>query len=124
MVDISEYAELEWSDDVLIIRFITDKHIDLEVAKAITAARYEFSERKDHKLVVSFPKIAEADPDAKRYWSSPEAKEHILANAIVTPTVVAKLIVNFFLGMNKGDKYPRKLFDTETEALFWIKNLK
>lgn len=124
MVKVEDYMEFEWSDDILIARYISDQPLNEEIARALVKARLDFANNQPHKVVIAFPKLSAIPKDAREYLSSEEAQSCIIASAMVTPTLLSKMIINFFLTLVRKNGIENQLFDTEAEALFWIKQLK
>lgn len=123
MVKVEDYIEFGWSDEALIARYISDEPVSLEIAKAVVKARLDFAKHQPHKLMISFPKLSEISKEAREYLSSEEGNQFILAGAMVTPTLISKMMVNFFLNLLKKDEIQIRMFDSEIEALYWLKNI-
>ncbi|MEX1000764.1 MAG: hypothetical protein WDZ35_01470 [Crocinitomicaceae bacterium] len=117
--------EFEFHEDILVGRYLSDSPITGEIARTIVQQRKTFTNGKACKMVIVFPKLSSIDKNGREYLSSAEAKEDILAGAMVTPSLLSRVIINFFLKFNesKKDNFPTKVFNTEEEAVYWLKSL-
>ena len=117
-----EYLDIVLSNDILIVRYISDEKIDVAIAKEIVNARKVAANREDCKLITVFPKLKGASKEARDYFASDDAKEGILANAIVTNSKVGRTIINFYLTINLKNypDFPIKVFNSEEQAIKWI----
>lgn len=81
---------------------------------------------KSCKVIIVFPKLSSMDKAGRDYLSSPDAKEGITASAMVTTSILSRVIINFFLKLNNNDKgdVPNAVFSSEEDALIWLKELK
>jgi hypothetical protein len=70
-------------------------------------------------LLVHFQMAAPQTPECRAYYVSEEAARAVVAVAIVTSSVLGRVIGNLMLGMN-DHKIALKLFDTEPEAQKWL----
>lgn len=64
--------------------------------------------------------VKSADKGARQWGSSPEAKEITLASAILTGSLMSKMIGNIFYQLNKPP-YPFRMFTNRNEAVAWLK---
>jgi len=60
-----------------------------------------------------------ADAQARAYYVTDEAAEHKSAMAMLTSSVVQKMLGNFFFRVNRPP-YPTQMFTDEHEALSWL----
>lgn len=60
-------------------------------------------------------------PEARTYYTGNDAFSVASAAAAVTKSLISRVIGNFFMGFNKPE-YPRKVFNSESEAVNWLKN--
>ena len=120
-----QYLHLRYDDDILIATFIKNVSITEEVAKQMVAERKAFTGNREVKVLIIFPKLSNMDKGGRDYLSTDEAKEGIKAGAVVTKSMLARVIINFFMKLNNNDKdpYPSKIFNTEEEALKWLKSV-
>ena len=118
-------VEFETKEGIIIARFSSDKPITLEVAKNLVLQRKAYTQNKPFKIIFVFPKITSMDKGGRDYLSTDEAKEGVIASAIVTKSVLGRVIINFFLKLNDNDKdnFPNKVFNNEEDAFNWIKDI-
>ncbi|MEZ4922576.1 MAG: hypothetical protein R2780_05330 [Crocinitomicaceae bacterium] len=118
--------EFERVDDLIVIgRYHDEKPITSETARELVRLRKEYTNNELCKLIIVFPKLNNMDKSGRDYLSSEDAKEGILASAMVTNSVLGRAIINFFLKLNNSGKadFPSKVFNTEQEAIQWIKEI-
>lgn len=120
------HLEFERVDDTIIIaRYLDSRPITGEIAREMVRLRKEFTQNKEFKTVIVFPTLTNMDKAGRDYLASDEAKEGIIASAMVSKSVLARAIINFFLKLNnKGrNDYPNKVFSSEKDALQWIREI-
>ncbi|MGZ3920884.1 MAG: DUF7793 family protein [Bacteroidia bacterium] len=61
--------------------------------------------------------------EARDLLSNKDISKNRLAKAIIINSLAQKIVVNFFIKFNKPP-YPTKLFNTESEALRWLDEIK
>lgn len=115
--------QFEYKDGILISRFLKSEKVSLESAKQLVQARKDFQKEKNVKLVSVFPKLTSASKEARDYLATEEAKEGLSACAVVGKSPVARVIINFYLNINKVEDMPLKMFNNETDALHWLEDL-
>ena len=121
----SDLLQFEVVDGITVARYSSNKPITAEVAKILVQKRKEFTQNKPCKVAIVFPNLTSIDKGGRDYLSSDDAKENIEASAMVTDSVLGKVVVNFFLKLNnrRNNDIPNKVFNTEKDAIEWLKNL-
>lgn len=91
-----------------------------EIKQEMIAFREITGNKKVCMIVASNPK---APPPAKEHrdFIADELASVAKALAIVTTSPVSKMIANLFFGL-KPPPYPTKMFNTQEEAVEWIKH--
>lgn len=95
--------------------------IDLDTARALIAeGRARMGDHvRPHPTVVVIHRAA-VDQAARRYFSySLEARATSSKVAIVASNPIARVIGNFFVGLNRSD-VPTRLFGDEDSAIAWL----
>jgi len=59
------------------------------------------------------------DREARAYYARPEMGQVLSAMAIIVASPVTRMIVNFFMTLNKPH-FPTRFFTSESEALVWL----
>lgn len=72
-------------------------------------------------LLVNLTGLHSMDAGARAYYESDQAANVISAGAGLTSSAMSRVIGNFFLGFNRS-RHPIKLFNSEPDALNWLKN--
>ena len=75
---------------------------------------------KPYPLLSDVRNIQSADRDARNYFAREENAHLILANAVLVGSYVSKMVVNFYLTINKP-AFPIRMFTSEAEAIAWLK---
>ena len=121
----TETTEFDMIDDILVARYISGKAITEKVAKEMVRSRKEFMKNKECKVIIVLPRISSMDKGGRDYLSTQEAKEGIMASAMVTTSILSRVIINFFLKLNnnENDNIPNAVFSSEEDALIWLKKL-
>lgn len=70
-------------------------------------------------LLVHFQQAAAQTPECRAHYTSEAAAQHISACAIVTSSVLGRVIGNLMIGMSKTN-LPLQLFDTAEAAEKWL----
>jgi len=74
-------------------------------------------------LLLKFELVKSISREARGYLSSEAPAKYTNACAILTNSPIGRVIGNFLIGLNKTI-YPTRLFNTEEEAIEWLKNFK
>ena len=117
--------KFEYKDDILIARYDSNKSITKNIAIEMVKERKDYTQGKSVKIVMVFPHLTNMDKGGRDYLSSDDAKEGILATAMVTNSIIGRVIINFFLKLNNKNNqdFPNKVFNNEEDALEWIKKI-
>ena len=59
--------------------------------------------------------------EARAYYASPDAARAITALAMVTNSVLGRIVANLLMGLN-GTQIPMRLFGSEDAGLHWLRN--
>lgn len=121
----TETTEFEMIDNILVARYTSGKAITKEVAQELVRSRKEFMQNKECKVIIVLPRISSMDKGGRDYLSSPEAKEGIIASGMVTTSILSRAIINFFLKLSNNGKndIPTAVFNSEEDAMTWLKKL-
>jgi len=111
-----------WLDDEGIVRkiFLEGAQETLKDALESGDVIVSLCENRKRPLLVDFSPIRSMDAEARAYYSGQEVGPAISAVAGVTKSRFAKVLGNFFMGFNKPPT-PGRLFNTQEEALAWLK---
>jgi len=123
-----EKAETEYltysltNSGILIARFKSDISITVDIAKQIVSSRKAFCKGKAYPLLSDIRNIKyAADTKTREYFQSEEAREGILAGALLTDSIFTNYLGNIFLRVAyKKKTIPTKIFLKEEEAIGWL----
>jgi hypothetical protein len=118
-------VQFTFKENVLIAHYKSTKAITVEIAKELVRLRKIQTNQEPCKLIIVLPKLSSIDKAGRDYLSSAEAKEGIIASAMVAKSILGRVVINFFLKMNNNSdtSFPFKVFNDEDEAFEWIKKL-
>lgn len=95
--------------------------IDLKMAQSVVINRMKLYGEKDYPLLIHMNNVKHVTKDARDYFASKEGCQKIKSCAIITNSIVTRVIANFFLTLNKP-LVPTKLFTDEESAKQWLSN--
>ncbi len=110
-------------DDILIARFKSDVKLKIEDAKVIVSDRKAFAAGKNYPVLSDIRNINyAADTQTRDYLQSNEAREGVLAAALLTDSIFTNYLGNLFLKVAyKIKTVPTQIFMDEKKALDWLK---
>jgi hypothetical protein len=114
----SEIATFHYEGDILFIIFKPDIEITLEKAKAYIDVRKSVQKEKKVKLVSDVSKVWSVTKEARAYFATEEVTNMILAMALITNSLQAKVYANFF--MKEQPENPTKAFTSIENAIDWL----
>lgn len=95
--------------------------IDLKMAQSAVINRMKLYGEKDYPLLIHMTNVKHVTKEAREYFASKEGCKKIKSCAIITNSIVTRVIANFFLTLNKP-LVPTKLFTNEEHAKQWLSN--
>jgi len=95
------------------------KREELDDAMANVAAVAKVSGGNARRLLVDLSSAGPQSHEAREYYMSPESKKNTTAMAIVTGSLLGRIVGNLILGANRTG-VPVRLFPNETTALTWL----
>lgn len=73
-------------------------------------------------LLVSYDKLVFPTPESSEYWSNPETScPYFNSEAFLLDSLPLKILGNFYLRFNKPFR-PTKIFDSQKEAILWLRS--
>lgn len=119
-----EKAVLYWlGDDVLKIQFREHIDMDRDDIVRLQEPKARLAAGREYYMLIISPKFANVSKEAREYSATPEANVGAIAKAIVTRSLGLRLIVSFFISVNKPP-IPHRIFGNEADALRWIAELR
>lgn len=109
-------------DGIVRARRQAEESSGLADAKALLADLAEIGKGKRVPLLVDLRHLSgfTFDREARKYLGGKETGEIILAFAFLVDSPLSKMLVNFFLGVNKPS-FPTRMFTSEAKAIGWLK---
>ena len=114
-----------WKEDNPSIIFGTAKkesHQTLEDAKEIMDTLLTLSNGEKTGFVFDLTGILSQNKEARDYYSSPVFMGKFFAIAIITKSIIARVIANFYMGLNKPSN-PTRVFNDEESAIQWTNSM-
>jgi hypothetical protein len=113
---------LTWMGDDGICRTVTkpQAEIDLEAAKENTEAVFTFFKDRKFPLLVDARNVKSMTREARQHLSINGRETLITSFAILVKSPLSRVIGNFFMGINRPS-IPARVFDSETQAIQWLK---
>lgn len=108
-------------EDDGIVKCVVFENVLMELDDAVENVRAvgQLANGKKVPVLVDMSFAVGATKEARAYFSQPEVGEIQSASAIVVKSLMAQMLGNFFLGLNKTT-FPIKIFQTEEEAREWL----
>lgn len=106
-------------DDILEVVLTDDFFFTLKDAKEITTNIKAVSKNIPRKTLIIAGTLSTSDDEARKYASTKESTDPILALVIVTNSLSQTLIANFIMNFQKP-RIPTKVFKSKKEAEQWL----
>lgn len=108
---------IELSDDgLLLLRWQSGVHIQVEDARAAMAKVNEICEHERHAMLVDMAAVGSVSREARAVWSIPCRASSI---ALLGKSPVDRVLANFFLGVHVPP-CPTRFFTSRSEAVDWL----
>ena len=111
-----------WEEENIVCGLYKTPVIDLEIAKMSVALRLKVSNYIPCKLFIDLKNVKTITKEARDYYGSEVAKNMAEALAVLTPSLVSKIIAAFFINFNKAPM-TFKLFNSKEKAFEWLKRV-
>jgi uncharacterized protein YuzE len=111
------------SDGIVKIHMNDNIEVDIERSREIFDIVSSFATKKELLVLVTGGKNSTTTKEVRDFAGSDEASRVTIAEAVVTPSLSQKLLVNFLLSFYKP-KRELKLFNNEQDALNWLYSFK
>lgn len=95
--------------------------IELEQAMENSVAVNGFYRDKKFPLLIDARNIKYIAREARKHFSTNGRETRINSFALIVKSPLSRVIGNFFMGLNKP-AIPARLFDSEAEAVRWLKH--
>jgi hypothetical protein len=124
-VEIKKYAYVTYSaqpdnSNIIIAEYTSSLKVDLSIAKSIVTDRLDFTDNKEHYLVLDMSNIRDVSVEAKEYMQHPEGGlKNILSAAFIGENPVAELYANVYIKTPKN--FEAMFFNNKKDAIQWLK---
>ncbi|MBA3663915.1 MAG: hypothetical protein H0W61_06865 [Bacteroidetes bacterium] len=111
-----------WMGDDGICRTVTKELAEINLEQAMENSVAVSSLYKDRKfpLLIDARNIKYMSKEARKFFSTNGRDIKITCFGIMVKSPLSRVIGNFFMGLNKPE-IPARLFDSEADALQWLK---
>jgi hypothetical protein len=105
--------------NIVFAEYATDLKVSLDIAKDIVTNRMEFTENKEHYVVIDISNVKEVTAEAKEYMQHPEGGlKNILGAAFIANNPVAEMLANIYVKTPMD--FEARFFRRKEEAVSWI----
>jgi hypothetical protein len=94
--------------------------LDISLAQKLLEQRLNVSAGKSYPALLDYSNLQYVTKEARQFLSGKQGEQGIVAAAIITPNILARVLLNSFVALYKVS-IPVKLFENETSALKWLK---
>lgn len=108
-------------DAVLQVDLFPNTDVYLQQVREMVEAGSSITNGVPHPVIMFLGEFSTFNKDAREFSADPTKETMSTAIAYVTTNLANRLIVNFFLTINKPIK-PYKMFRTEEAAIKWLSN--
>jgi hypothetical protein len=111
-----------WMGDDGICRTKTKPNAEINVKEAVenSQAVSSFYRGKKYPLLIDSRDIKSIAREARKHFAISDRETRITSFALIVKSPLSRVIGNFFMGLNKPS-VPARLFDSEKEALKWLR---
>jgi hypothetical protein len=109
-------------DGIIRIRPLGRHREELDDAIANVSAVAKVGQGIRRRLLVDLSEAGPQSTECRDYYTSAESKKNITAMAIVTGSLLGRIIANMILGANRTS-VPVRLFPSELAALAWLEEM-
>ena len=110
-------------EDKIVFCTIKVKNLDLKTAEAMVSLRLSFTKKESFPIFIDASRVTSVSKEARDFFSDKKATSYVKAAAILAPSIIARILANFFLGFGKPNT-PTRVFTTEKDAIVWLNNYK
>lgn len=122
-IDLKNVTVSLLDQSVVCIKVKEGTHLDIGDVKEIQVAKRKLIGDAKHTVLLISPKCGSATREARDYSASAEVNLNAIAKAVVLNGLVMRIIINFFMNYNKPP-VEHRVFESEKEALEWLRGLK
>jgi hypothetical protein len=112
-----------WEEDHIICYTYKQPVVDLKIAKDSVLMRYRVTNNQPCLVFGDLENVKSVTREARDYYTCEDAENLVTAAAVLTPTIITKIIATFFLNFNKP-KVPFKMFSSKEKAFEWLLEFK
>jgi hypothetical protein len=119
LIDKKEYSYY-LEDDILVLKYNTS-HVNFDLALKILDDKFSFLNNAKYLTLIDVSNVKFFDSKAKQLLASKRGIEGVEKCAIHTSSILEKVMVNFFLLIEKP-QVETKLFSNYESAIEWLKH--
>ena len=112
-----------WLENGIAYCIIKTRKIDGQVAREMVSLRHQFFKGRHFPSIVDVRSVKSVTKEARDIFASHDGTVMLKAAALVTSSVIGKMLATFFMTFNKPN-IPIKLFSAEDEAVEWLASYK
>ena len=117
----NEYIKMELKNNICYIEYKPNTVVDIDIARELYQKRIEMSKHNEQYAMVSdIRNLKSVSKEARDFLE--DKNEYISVAAFVVGNSISKIILNFFLTINKP-KVESKIFTSISEAEEWVNSI-
>ena len=111
-----------WLDEegILCVKTLPQAYYTLADAQKNVEIMHQLADGQKRPVLVEMKQIKGMDGNARAYSAGDNVESITLALAMVIGSTLGKALGNLWLGINKPS-FPTRMFNSETEAIKWLK---
>lgn len=117
-----KFSILDIYNDIVLGELNGSGYVDRPTAIEIVSNRIDFTQNRNHYLILELSGIKEVSHEAKEYLQAEEGLKNILGAAFVANDPISILIANVFIKVPKN--FEARIFTNKSDALIWLLELK
>jgi hypothetical protein len=123
VTEITSYHTWMGKDGIARTKVKPHAEVTLVEAKENSIAVNSLSPGNLYPLLIDSRNIKSISKEARDFFSMNNRESNVSAFAIIIQSPISRVIGNFFMGINKP-RVPARLFNSEKEAVKWLKELR
>lgn len=120
IVNIAKASMWLGEDGIVRIIWVPGAEVTLADAEESMAAYLKINQGKRRPMFVDSSRMRSLSRETRHYFAGEEATKAVSAVSLLVGTPVSRVMGNFYLGLS-NPRLPTRLFDSEDEALEWLK---
>jgi hypothetical protein len=118
----NQTIDIRVEEGIIDIKLPPGTTIDLDTAKEMVSKRQELFPDQKIAVLMDISNIKSVSKEARKYFTTEQSINNIIAGAFISDLVYHKILYNFFITFYKP-KVPTRFFASKQEAFEWLKQI-